>query len=124
MKAALAILSVAVLAGCATTESGSRLRTYKMTVQHVKMADDTYRVYDHKSDKSLLVSPSMGKIMTMGVAQGATLGLADTMTPEQKLEAAGNQHLSNTGRGNCKIVRGYLLQKPLYEFWFECNQTP
>ena len=123
MKIAMAILSVMALASCASTESGSRLRTYKMTVQHVKMADDTYRVYDHKTDNSLLVSPSMGKIMTMGVAQGATLGLADTMTPQQKLEAAGNQHLANTGRADCKIVRGSLLQKPLYEFWFECETT-
>lgn len=87
------------------------------------MADDTYRVYDHKTDNSLMVAPSLGTTMAIGAAQGATLGLADTMTPETRLEAAAQQHLANTGRGGCKITRGYLLQKPLFEFWFECAAT-
>ncbi|ASY56371.1 hypothetical protein SS05631_c14330 [Sinorhizobium sp. CCBAU 05631] len=96
------------------------MNTYKFPVHHVKMADDTYRVYDHKTDNSLMVAPSLGTTVAIGAAQGATLGLADTMTPEQKLEAAAQQHLVNSGRAGCKITRGYLLQKPLYEFWFEC----
>lgn len=115
-----AVLIAASVSSCATGESMSRMNTYKFPVHHVKMADDTYRVYDHKTDNSLMVAPSLGKTMAIGAAQGATLGLADAMTPEQKLEAAAQQHLSNTGRGGCKITRGYLLSKPLYEFWFEC----
>lgn len=98
----------------------SRMNTYKFPVHHVKMADDTYRVYEHKTDNTLMVSPSLGKTMTIGAVQGATLGLADTMAPEKRLEAAARQHLVNTGRGGCRITRGYLLQKPLYEFFFEC----
>ncbi|WP_210267323.1 hypothetical protein [Sinorhizobium psoraleae] len=108
------------VSSCATTESLSRMNTYKFPVHHVKMADDTYRVYEHKTDNSLMVAPSLGTTMAIGAAQGATLGLADTMTPEKRLEAAAQQHLANTGRGGCKITRGYLLQKPLFEFWFEC----
>ncbi|WP_268815810.1 MULTISPECIES: hypothetical protein [Sinorhizobium] len=27
-------------------------------VHHVKMADDTYRVYEHKSDHLMMVAPS------------------------------------------------------------------
>lgn len=112
---------VVSVSSCATSESMSRMNTYKFPVHHVKMADDTYRVYDHKTDNSLMVAPSLGKTMAIGAAQGATLGLADTMTPEKRLEAAAQQHLANTGRSGCKITRGYLLQKPLYEFWFECQ---
>ncbi|WP_354316628.1 hypothetical protein [Sinorhizobium fredii] len=110
----------ATLSSCATTESLSRMNSYKFPVHQVKMADDTYRVYEHKSDNSLMVAPSLGTSMAIGAAQGATLGLADTMTPEKKLEAAAQQHLANTGRADCKITKGYLLQKPLYEFGFEC----
>lgn len=117
----LAAASIAAtVSSCATTESMSRMNTYKFPVHHVKMADDTYRVYEHKTDSSLMVAPSLGTTMAIGAAQGATFGLADTMTPEKRVEAAAQQHLVNTGRGGCKITRGYLLQKPLYEFWFEC----
>ncbi|MDX0432911.1 hypothetical protein GOL30_26280 [Sinorhizobium medicae] len=111
------------VSSCATTESMSRMNTYKFPVHHVKMADDTYRVYDHKTDNSLMVAPSLGTTMAIGAAQGATLGLADAMTPEKRLEAAAQQHLVNTRRGECKITKGYLLQKPLFEFWFECAAT-
>jgi len=110
----------ATVSSCATTESFSRMNTYTFPVHHVKMADDTYRVYDHKTDNALMVAPSLGTTMAIGAAQGATLGLADTMTPEQRLEEAAQQHLVNTGRGACKITKGYLLHKPLYEFVFEC----
>ncbi|MGO4619958.1 hypothetical protein AB4Z34_33455 [Ensifer sp. 2YAB10] len=117
----LAAAGIAVsVSSCATSESMSRMNTYKFPVHNVKMADDTYRVYEHKADNSLMVAPSLGKTMAIGAAQGATLGLADAMTPEKRLEAAAQQHLANTGRGGCKITRGYLLNKPLFEFWFEC----
>lgn len=119
-RIALLLCAVAGLSGCSSTAM-SRASTYKQTVQHVKSGDDTYRVYDHKSENALLVGPNMGRILAMGAAQGATLGMADAGPAEQKLEAAANQHLANTGRGNCKVTKGYLLQKPLYEFWYECS---
>jgi len=117
---AATLAATVLLTSCATTESTSRMLSYKFPVHHVKMADDTYRVYDHKTDNTLMVAPSLGTTMAIGAAQGATLGLADTMTPEKRLEAAAQQHLENTGRAGCKIKNGYLLHKPLYEFVFEC----
>jgi hypothetical protein len=115
------LVAASSMAGCATSGSMSRVNSYAMPVHHVKMDDDAYRVYDHKTDKSLMVSPSLGKVMSIGAAEGATLGLADTMTPEKLLEAAAQKRLDETGRGNCKITKGYMLQKPLYEFWYECG---
>ncbi|PDT79952.1 hypothetical protein [Sinorhizobium sp. BJ1] len=94
--------------------------TYKFPVHHVRMADDTYRVYDHKTENSLMVAPSLGKTMTVGMVQGATLGLANSMTPEARMKAAAQQHLANTGRSGCRIASGQLLSKPLYEFRFKC----
>lgn len=116
----IAVSACALTAGCASTGSLSRMNTYKFPVHNVKMADDTYRVYEHKTDNTLMVAPSLAKTMSIGAAQGATLGLVDAMTPEQRLNAAAQQHLNNTGRSQCRITRGSLLQKPLYEFWFEC----
>ncbi|WP_376742151.1 hypothetical protein [Ensifer canadensis] len=117
----LAAASIAVsVSSCATGESMSRMNTYKFPVHTVEYGGESFRVYDHKTENALMVSPSLGKIVAVGAAQGATFGLADTMTPEKRLEAAAQQHLTNTGRGGCKITRGYLLQKPMFEFWYEC----
>ncbi|WP_180375634.1 hypothetical protein [Mesorhizobium sp. 8] len=46
--------------------------------------------------------------------------MANTATPEQRLEAAARKHLDDTGRGNCKILSGYELIKGQYEFNLDC----
>ncbi len=111
------------LVGCATSAEMDRLKTYDQEVQKVVMPDDTYRLYVHKTENALAVSPSLSKIMAIGAAQGATLGVADTMTPEKKLEAAALKYLSDSGKADCRITRGYMLKKPIYEFWYECDGT-
>lgn len=118
---AIGVTAATALAGCTSTGGMGRMNTYKFPVHTVEFGGESYRVYDHKTDNSLMVSPSLGKIVAIGATQGATLGLVNTMTPEQKLQAAAQQHLTNTGRGNCKITKGGLLQSPMYEFWFECT---
>lgn len=123
MKILVLTALATALAGCATSASMSRASTYKQSVIHVKMPDDTYRLYEHKSEKVLMVAPSLSRIMSIGATQGATLGMVDTMTPEQRLENAAFEYLKSSGRGECKIVRGLLLQKPMYEFWYECPST-
>lgn len=119
----LAVVSVAlVLSSCATSSETARMRSYNQKATIVKMPDETYRLYDHPTDNTVIVSPSIGRAIGIGVTQGATFGLADAMTPEQKMEAAARQHLANTGRGACSITSGYLLVKPLYEFSYTCQQ--
>jgi len=117
------VLFAAALAGCTSTGGMGRMNTYKFPVHKVALDGDTYRVYDHKTDNALMVSPGLGKIVAVGATKGATLGMVNTMTPEQKLRAAAQKHLNDTGRTNCTIVRGGLLQQPMYEFWFECAAT-
>lgn len=112
------VLVLAVAAGCTTM---SRMETYKKPVQHVAVGTEKFRVYDHKTENVLAVAPSMQDIVRIGWVQGSSLGLVDVMTPEQKLEAAAQQHLNETGRSNCKVTKGYMLQKPIYEFWFTCS---
>lgn len=84
------------------------------------MADDTYRVFEKPEERSIMTTPSIAAAAAMGAARGATLGLANVMTPEQRHEAAAQQYLAQTGRPNCKITKGYLLAEPQYEFHYEC----
>ncbi|ASP70375.1 hypothetical protein CDO28_01570 [Sinorhizobium meliloti] len=112
-------LSVA-LAGCASPQAISRMTSYPSTVTPVKMADDTYRVFEKPEERSIMTTPSIAAAAAMGAARGATLGLANVMTPEQRHEAAAQQYLAQTGRPNCKITKGYLLAEPQYEFHYEC----
>jgi uncharacterized membrane protein len=86
------------------------------------MADDTYRVFEHRSEKTLMTAPSIGKSAAIGAAKGATLGLASTasMSPEQRHQAAAQQYLAQTGRANCKITGGHMVLEPQYEFTYEC----
>lgn len=120
MLLSLAILS---LSSCVSSETANRDLSYGTGVVKVVMPDDTYRVYQHPTDNSLKVTPSLARVAGIGAAQGFTLGLADEMTPEARLEAAARKFLDDTGRSHCAITRGYLLHKPVFEFWYECAQT-
>lgn len=108
------------LAGC---QSMGTMMSYEQKVHLVEMDDDTYRVFDHPTESKVMTTPSLGRAIGAGMAQGATLGLADTFTPEQRHERAARAHLDRTGRSNCPIVRGYLLAQPQYEFWYECPNS-
>lgn len=116
------LASIVVLAGCASRPGGIQdAMSYETkNIAQVKMSDDTYRVFEHPSRKKLMVTPSLGKAAAVGFVQGATFGLADAMTPEQKLEAAARKHLDETGRKDCKIASGYELVKGQYEFNLDC----
>jgi len=98
---------------------------YRVTAIKVAMPDDTYRIFEHPSEKSIMTTPSLGTAFGAGVAQGATLGLAQVAPAEQRHQAAAEQYLADTGRADCKITSGYLLAQPQYEFTFECPaETP
>lgn len=108
------------LAGCASPQAISRMTSYPSKVTPVKMADDTYRVFEKPEERTIMTTPSIAASAAMGAARGATFGLANVMTPEQRHEAAAQQYLVQTGRPNCKITKGYLLAEPQYEFTYEC----
>lgn len=113
---------MATLSGCVSSASLSRAMSYPSKTTQIKMADDTYRVFEHSTDKTLMTTPSIGASVGMGVAKGATLGLASVsaMSPEQRHEAAAQEYLNQTGRSQCRITKGYLLAEPQYEFTYEC----
>jgi hypothetical protein len=110
-----------VLTGCSSTGMG-RAMSYDRTVHQVVMEDDTYRIFEHPTDNTLMTTPSLATGYGQGLVAGATLGLAASavQTPEQRHEAAARRRLDTTGRENCQITSGYLVLHGQYEFTYEC----
>ena len=113
----LVLVAGVALAGCQTL---NRIDSYAATVHQVEMPDDTYRIFEHPKEQALMTTSSHGKTFSAGWVRGATYGLVQPFTPEQRHEAAARKFLDDTGRANCKITRGYLLMQPQYEFFYEC----
>lgn len=88
--------------------------------------EDTYRVFDKPAANKLMITPSIGKAMGAGAAQGLTFGGADAMDmigPKPMFEKAALGYLANTGR-TCRIVDGYIVARPQWEFKYDCSIPP
>ena len=123
MWKALPILALAVfVAGCGGRPGGLQdaLRYDAKSLSHVKMPDDTYRVFEHPAGDRIMTTTSVQKAAGQGFVAGATLGLADVQTPEEGHEAAARHHLDLTGRTACSIKAGYELVRTQYEFLIDC----
>lgn len=112
------ILPLLAIAGCAGVSTAMQ---YDQTVHLFVMPDDTYRIFEHPKGDRIMTTPSMGKAIGQGLAQGATLGIVKMGTPEERQEAAARKYLDETGRAHCVITRGLLVLEPQYEFFFECK---
>lgn len=124
MKAVVMLGCLVLLTACGGKPGGfSEALKYNHTVHHVRMDDDTYRVFEHPDGNKLMTTPSLGKSAGAGFVQGATLGLAQTLPHEQRHEAAARKHLDNTGRETCRITSGYEIIKGQYEFTLDCSNA-
>ena len=97
MKTALAIVCLGtLLAGCNATSGVGRAMSYPAQSTDVAFGGDTYRVFEHKTDKSLMTTPTVAKSAAIGVAQTATLGATNTATlsPQGKNSGAAQQYLN------------------------------
>ncbi|WP_163269671.1 hypothetical protein [Chelativorans alearense] len=108
----------ALVAGCAAVQTAME---YNPTVHQVAMPDDTYRVFEHPKGDRIMTTASLGRATGQSLTRGITLGIVAPETPEQLHEAAARKYLDDTGREDCRIIRGYLLGQPQYEFFFECH---
>lgn len=120
MKRTAIIAVASILAGCVSPQALSRASSYPSKFTQVAMPDDTYRVFEHETDKTIMTTPSISKAFGPGVVQGATLGLVEHKEPTDAHRAAARQYLDTTGRPTCEIVSGYLLAGPQYEFMYRC----
>lgn len=123
MKFAFAILCAgAMLTGCTSTDGVGRAMSYPATSTAVTYGGETYNVFEHKTDKTLMTTPTLGKSVAIGAAQTATLGTQNTATlsPQDKNAGAAQQYLNQTGRAACRVGGGKLILAPQYEFTYSC----
>lgn len=113
-----------MLAGCG---AGAQYAMSEYSGVEVKSfaleGDDIYRVFDKPASNKLMITPSFGKAMMAGAAQGATFGAVDAMDtigPKPMFERATVEYLKSTGR-TCRIVDGYVVIKPQWEFKYDCS---
>lgn len=116
----LAVLIALTLSGCAGI-SYIADEYWGVTVEHVAMPDDTYRIYDKPAQSKMMVSSSIGAAAAQGVGTGLAWGLVDNTPPKPRFDAAALQHLANTGRVGCRVVDSYLLVKPQFEVKYDCT---
>jgi hypothetical protein len=99
------------------------------TVQHystvdlneVEMPDDTYRIFDKPTEGRMMVQSSIGSALVQGIAAGITFGAAPESPPKPFFQAAAERYLEQTGR-KCKIMDGYFIVTPAWEFRYSCEQ--
>lgn len=120
------LVFLVVLAGCGGRPGGVRdvISTYKTMPEHVKMADDTYRLFESGDGMKLMTTPSLGKVSGQGFVRGATLGLGNINTPEPLHRAAANEYLRLKGRAGCRASEGEEIIATQYEFLVFCGDWP
>lgn len=119
MKKLLVIATFFVLGGCAGMSYA--INTYSnVELKYIKMDDDEYRIFDRPDLGKLMVTSSIGSAMGQGVGKGLLLMSVDTTPPKPMFQSAARKFLNETGREQCKIVDGYLIIAPQYEFTYEC----
>nr|WP_321482852.1 hypothetical protein [uncultured Cohaesibacter sp.] len=121
MRTAITFAFILLLAGCTGM---SRAMTYTQKTHHVNMGDISYRVFEHPKEDVIMTTPPIGGAMTSGFFKGLTLGLANITPPEKIHEAAARKYLDENGRAHCRIVSGYLVMEPQYEFKYDCSTPP
>lgn len=120
------VLTVALplmLSGCAAVSYITE-EYWGVTVEHVAMPDDTYRIYDKPAQSKMMVTSSIGAAAAQGMGTGLAWGLVDNTPPKPRFDAAALQHLANTGRAGCRVVDSYLLMKPQFEVKYDCTPLP
>ncbi|MBW7968136.1 hypothetical protein [Bradyrhizobium sp. BR 10289] len=119
--AALFYLAVASgLSGCASINY--IVNEYRgVEVREVKMAEDTYRVFDKPAESKMMVTSSLGSAAGQGFAKGLTFGAAQTEPPKPLFERAALQFLTESGRPGCRVLDAYLLASPQWEVKYDCS---
>jgi len=109
----IGMVATANLVSCSSTWGWARMNTYHFQAHTVELEGEKFKVYRHKTDNSLMVSPTPG-------ASQAAPKFVDLLTLDQKLRSTAQRYLENTGRGSCRITKGGAIQGEVYEFWFDC----
>jgi hypothetical protein len=91
-----------------------------VTVDHMPMPDDTYRIYDKPQQGKMMVTSSLGASFAQGAGQGLLMNAVDNTPPKPRFDAAALAYLEKSGRRGCRVVESYILIKPQFEVKYEC----
>lgn len=111
--AVMGLIATANLVGCSSTRGWIRMNTYHFQADTIELEGEKFKVYRHKADNSLMVSPPLSTPQTPPT-------FADPLTSYQKARSVAQRHLEIAGRNRCKVINGGRLQGQIQEFWFEC----
>jgi hypothetical protein len=111
------------LSGCAGLNYAVE-NYHGVRVDEIEMPDDTYRIFDKPAENRMMITPSLGAAMGVGVTTGLTYGAADNVAPKPRFEAAALQYLREEARGDCKVVDFYLIARPQFEIKYQCPNPP
>jgi len=89
-------------------------------VQQVSTQYDTFRVFDKPTENRMMITSSLASAAAQGFTGGLLLNPTATASPKPIFEEAALAYLKQTGR-NCKIMDGYLLVNPQWEFKYSCE---
>jgi len=124
LRFAAVIACASALAGCGAGVQYIMDEYKGVEVQNFEVPnEDIYRIFDKPLANKLMITPSLGSTVAMGVVSGATFGAARADGPKPVLERASLGFLASTGR-KCRIIDGYLLARPQWEFKYDCSLPP
>lgn len=121
-RASVLVAVSLTLAGCSGVSYV--LENYKdIEVKEVLVeGDDTYRVFDKPAAGKMMVTSSLSAAAGQGAIKGLTLYAVDAAPPKPRFQKAAETYLVNTGREGCRILDGYLLINPQWEFVYDCSK--
>lgn len=124
LRFAAVVACALALAGCGAgiqyimeEYKGTEAKTFEVE------GEDIYRVFDKPASNKLMITPSLGTALAAGAASGATFGAAHIDGPKPIFERAALGYLASTGR-TCRIIDGYILARPQWEFKYDCSLPP
>lgn len=111
-----------VLTGCATisyltTEYGSASRDGEVTTPD----GATFWIWQHKSKSKLMVSVDPARAAGMGAVSGLTFGAVRDGIPQPIFEDVAQRWFAQSGRPQCRTVKGYPIDRLYFEFDIDCT---
>ena len=109
----IGLVAAAAVAGCTSARELARMNTYNIEAESVEFEGERFRVYRHKSDKSLMISQI--------AASQAPPKFLTPLTLDQKLRIAAEKYLQDSGERGCVVGDARSLGNQTYEFWYHCS---
>lgn len=125
----LASVMALPIAGCAAGGSvykddaykAAGAKPYEMATTDPFGKEGPWYAYDVAAENKIMISPTYAATVAMGM-QGGAVRHAESFIPHQPFyESLATRYFTETGKPNCRIVRGYKVSHAQYEFLYDCS---